>query len=47
MTEPQATNQQRSNGDATKSLDVILKRALATPPISDEDILKRSKESHS
>lgn len=28
-------------------LDAALKRALATPPISNEDIVKRSKESHS
>ena len=26
--------------------DELLRRALATPPISNEDILKRSKESH-
>ncbi len=26
--------------------DDLLKRALATPPVSNEDILKRSKESH-
>lgn len=28
-------------------LDDLLRKALATPPISNEDILKRSKESHS
>lgn len=27
-------------------MDAILKPALATPPISNEGILKRSKESH-
>lgn len=27
-------------------LDELLRKALATPPISNEDILKRSKESH-
>jgi hypothetical protein len=26
--------------------DDMLRKALATPPISNEDILKRSKESH-
>lgn len=26
--------------------DDLLRRALATPPISNEEILKRSKESH-
>ena len=26
--------------------DELLRKALATPPISNEDILKRSKESH-
>ena len=28
-------------------LDAVLRKALATPPISNEDILKRSKESRS
>lgn len=27
-------------------LEELLRKALATPPISNEDILKRSKESH-
>jgi hypothetical protein len=27
-------------------LNEMLRKALATPPISNEDILKRSKESH-
>lgn len=42
-----------ANQDATPDLtadkqrDEALRRALATPPISNEDILKRSKESHS
>lgn len=30
-----------------KQRDEMLRRALATPPISNEDILKRSKESQS
>ena len=34
---PNVTDQRR---------DELLRRALATPPISNEDILKRSKESH-
>lgn len=29
-----------------QSLNEMLRRALSTPPISNEDILKRSKESH-
>jgi hypothetical protein len=29
-----------------RKLDELLRKALATPPISNEDILKRSKESH-
>ena len=29
----------------TQKRDELLRRALATPPISNEDILKRSKES--
>lgn len=32
--------------DADQRRDAALLRALATPPISNEDILKRSKESH-
>jgi len=32
--------------EARRALDSALLRALATPPISNEDILKRSKESH-
>ena len=31
--------------DADQRRDAVLRRALATPPISNEDILKRSKES--
>jgi len=30
---------------ADQKMDEALRRALATPPISNEDILKRSKES--
>lgn len=30
-----------------EKLDAMLRKALATPPISNEDILKRSKESQS
>ena len=29
-----------------EALNNLLRRALATPPISNEDIVKRSKESH-
>lgn len=29
-----------------RRMDDVIRRALATPPISNEDILKRSKESH-
>lgn len=31
---------------AEQRRDELLRRALKTPPISNEDILKRSKESH-
>jgi hypothetical protein len=31
---------------ASQERDELLRKALATPPISNEDILKRSKESH-
>jgi hypothetical protein len=31
---------------ADQRRDELLRRALATPPISNQDILKRSKESH-
>ena len=33
------------NDQSEKKLNELLRRALATPPISNEDILKRSKES--
>ena len=39
-----AQNDQR---ETDQRRDELLRRALATPPISNEDILKRSKESHS
>lgn len=29
-----------------RDIDEVLRRALATPPLSDDDILKRSKETH-
>ena len=32
--------------ETEQTRDKLLRRALATPPISNEDILKRSKESH-
>jgi len=38
--------QNRKDDEASRQLDENLRRALATPPISNEDILKRSKESH-
>lgn len=38
--------QSTSPTDANQQRDELLRRALATPPISNEDILKRSKESH-
>ena len=34
-----------SREEADQRRDDLLRRALATPPISNEDILKRSKES--
>lgn len=38
------SNQTQKEADQRR--DELLRRALATPPISNEDILKRSKESH-
>jgi hypothetical protein len=38
-------NQNQPDNESQR-LDELLRRALATPPISNEDILKRSKESH-
>lgn len=35
----------RENDNETRQRDELIRRALATPPISNEDILKRSKES--
>lgn len=41
-----AEREQRHIKHENELLDKVLKLALATPPISNEDILKRSKESH-
>jgi hypothetical protein len=42
------TTQSRANkAEEDRQRDNMLRHALATPPISNEDILKRSKESHS
>ena len=38
--------QHQISEQAAREQDELLRRALATPPISNEDILKRSKESH-
>ena len=35
-----------SGSDEKPAVDELLRKALGTPPISNEDILKRSKESH-
>lgn len=35
-----------SDDTRQQKLDGLLRRALATPPISNEEILKRSKEIH-
>lgn len=40
------TKQSQEVEPLDRRLDDILKKALATPPLSNEDILKRSKESH-
>lgn len=39
--------QPQRNAGLDQRRDELLRRALATPPISNEDILKRSKESRS
>lgn len=40
------TTPSKDTRQAAQERDELLRRALATPPISNEDILKRSKESH-
>ena len=45
MVPPMNDNQQGST-EPNQRRDELLRRALTTPPISNEDILKRSKESH-
>lgn len=37
--------QHNTPNQSRRQLDDLLRKALATPPISNEDILKRSKES--
>lgn len=38
-------NMEHSQGTSEQRRDEALRRALATPPISNEDIVKRSQES--